>query len=55
MFCLVADTGTTAEGDFQDIPPEVLHLILTHLNTNHEQFGISPQQKEAFLTALKKG
>ena len=49
------DDGLGGEGGLQDVAVEVLHLLLTHLVHSHQQLGISAQQKEAFLKALRKG
>lgn len=43
------------EGGLQEVAVEVIHLILTNLIHNQQTLGITPQQKEAFLKALRKG
>lgn len=50
-----SDTTVRQEGGLQDIAIEVLHLLLAHLVRSKEQFGIGVDQKEAFLTTLRKG
>lgn len=42
------------EGGLQDVAIEVLHLLVVHLIRNKDNFGIGNDQKEAFLTTLRK-
>jgi len=49
------DSSGSQEVGLQDTPIEVLHLLLTHLFQGKERFGISREQKEAFLKLLRKG
>ena len=51
----IPDTTVRQEGGLQDIAIEVLHLLLAQLVRTKEQFGIGADQKEAFLTTLRKG
>ncbi|CAH1779661.1 unnamed protein product [Owenia fusiformis] len=44
------DRDSVAEGGLHDAPIELLHLLLTQ----KDQSGITPEQKEAFLEALRK-
>ena len=49
------DSGSGQEVGLQDTPIEVLHLLLTHLLQGKDKFGISREQKEAFLKLLRRG
>ena len=51
--CLPDSTGNQ-EGGLGDSGVEVLHLVLSHLVHGNDQFGISAEQKEAFLKTLRK-
>ena len=42
------------EGGLQDVAIEVLHLLVVHLIRNKDNFGIGNDQKEAFLSTLRK-
>ena len=46
--------GGSGEG-LQDVPVEVLHLLLTHLLQAPDHFGVTAAQRAAFLGALRKG
>ncbi|BFZ13285.1 hypothetical protein BsWGS_16323 [Bradybaena similaris] len=47
------DTGRQ-EGGLQDSDIEILHLLLSHLVTQREQFGIAPETLDTFLKAVRR-
>ena len=50
------DVGGGLEGGLTDVAIEVLHVLLTYLlYTPQKEVGIGEDQKQAFLTTLRKG
>lgn len=48
------ESSLRQEGGLQDVAIEVLHLLVVHLIRNKDNFGIGNDQKEAFLSTLRK-
>ena len=56
LLCIIdTSNGANPERPLQEAAQEVVHLILTHLNTHQQQLNISEDNKKAFIEALKKG
>ena len=55
LFCTTDLANSSQEGGLKDIDIELLHLLLTHLVHSKDLSGISAEQKEVFLKALRKG
>ena len=51
----LTDPTTSQEAGLHDISAEVLQFILTQLLQASDQFGVTIEQKDAFLRALTKG
>lgn len=51
---IVTDTSRQ-EGGLQDSDIEILHLLLSHLVTEREQFGIAQEALDTFLKAVRRG
>ncbi|XP_062589790.1 CCR4-NOT transcription complex subunit 1-like isoform X3 [Saccostrea cucullata] len=49
-----ADSSLRQEGGLQDVPIEVVHLLLTSLFKCKDSFGIGTEQKDVFIRTLKK-
>lgn len=54
LYVCDSDTGRQ-EGGLQDSDIEILHLLLSHLVTQREQFGIAPETLDTFLKAVRRG
>ena len=52
---MFTEANSQQEAGLQDIAIEVLHLLLSHLAQGREQFGVTQEQKEAFIAKLQKG
>ncbi|XP_076110950.1 CCR4-NOT transcription complex subunit 1-like isoform X1 [Mytilus galloprovincialis] len=49
-----SESSLRQEGGLQDVAIEVLHLLVVHLIRNKDNFGIGNDQKEVFLSTLRK-
>ncbi|XP_078337543.1 CCR4-NOT transcription complex subunit 1-like isoform X2 [Crassostrea virginica] len=49
-----AEGGLRQEGGLQDVPIEVIHLLLSNLFKCKDNFGIGSEQKEIFIKTLQK-
>ena len=55
LYIYFIESTLRQEGGLQDVAIEVLHLLVVHLIRNKDNFGIGNDQKEAFLSTLRKG
>lgn len=49
-----AESSLKQEGGLQDVPIEVIHLLLSSIFKCKDNFGIATEQKEIFIKTLKK-
>lgn len=49
------ESSLKQEGGLQDVPIEVIHLLLSSIFKCKDNFGIATEQKEIFIKTLKKG